>query len=96
MGRKHQLMIQLGSRLGTGEYSKAQVVQLLDPPDLIARKGDDFFDLADAVNKQIESEKPGTDPYELLIYYWRGTHDVFYFTYQGETIINSDWWYALE
>ncbi|MDH4138605.1 MAG: hypothetical protein OEW09_18070, partial [Anaerolineae bacterium] len=26
MGRKHQFMIQLGSRLDAGEYSKAQVI----------------------------------------------------------------------
>lgn len=91
MGRKHQLMIQLGSRLGAGEYSKAQVIQLLGPPDLVAREGDDFFDL---VNSLPEFEKPATGPYELLIYYWRGTHDLLYFTSQGEAILNSGWWYA--
>jgi hypothetical protein len=91
MGRKHQLMIQLGSRLGTGEYSKAQVIQLLAPPDLTAREGDDLFDL---VNSLPEFEKPATGPYDLLIYYWRGTHDFLYFTSRGQTIINSGWWYA--
>jgi hypothetical protein len=91
MGRKHQLMIQLGSRLGAGEYSKAQVIQLLGPPDLTAREGDDTFDL---VNNLSDFEKPATGPYEFLIYYWRGTHDFLYFTSQGETIINSGWWYA--
>lgn len=91
MGRKHQLMIQLGSRLGAGEYSKAQVIQLLAPPDLVASEGDDLFDL---VNSLAEFEKPSTGPYELLIYYWRGRHDFLYFTSQGETIVNSGWWYA--
>ncbi len=91
MGRKHQLMIQLGSLLGTGEYSKTQIIQLLAPPDLIAREGDELFDL---INNLWDFEKPATGPYELLIYYWRGTHDLLYFTSQGETIINSGWWYA--
>jgi len=93
MGRKHQLMIQLGSHLGAGEYSTAQVMELLAPPDLIARQGDDLFDL---VSSLPEFEKPATGPYELLIYYWRGTHDFLYFTSQGETILNSGWWYAGE
>jgi hypothetical protein len=93
MGRKHQVMIQLGSRLGAGEYSKTEVIQLLAPPDLIAREGDELFDL---VNSLTDFEKPATGPYEFLIYYWRGTHDFLYFTSQGETIINSGWWYAGE
>ena len=93
MGRKHQIMIQLGSRLGTGDCSKAQIIQLLGPPDLSARKGDVPFDL---VNSLPEFKKPATALYELLIYYWRGTHDFLYFTSQGETIFNSGWWYAGE
>jgi hypothetical protein len=64
---------------------------LLAPPDLTASEGDDLFDL---VNSLPEFEKPATDPYELLIYYWRGMHDFLYFTSQGETIIVSGWWYA--
>jgi hypothetical protein len=91
MGRKHQLMIQLGSRLGAGQHSKAQVIQLLAPPDLTASEGDDLFDV---VSSLPEFEKPATGPYELLIYYWRGMHDFLYFTSQDETIINSGWWYA--
>jgi hypothetical protein len=93
MGRKHQLMVQLGSRLGAGEYSKAQVIQWLGSPDLTARQGDDLFDLASSLPK---FEKPATGSYELLVYHWRGTHDFLYFTSQGETIINSGWWYAGE
>lgn len=93
MGRKHQLMIQLGSRLGTGEYSKAKVIQLLAPPDLTACQGDDLFDL---VHSLAEFEEPATGPYELSIYYWRGMHDFLYFTSQDEIIINSGWWYAGE
>ena len=91
MGRKHQLMIQLGTRLGAGDCRRAQVVQLLGPPDLTAREGDAPFD---SVSRLAESEKPATGPYELLIYHWRGTHDFLYFTAQGETILNSGWWYA--
>ncbi len=93
MGRKHQLMIQLESLLGTGEYSRAEVLQLLDPPDLIARNGDDLFD---QISNLAEFEGSATSSYEFLIYYWRGTHDFLYFTTQDEIIINSGWWYAGE
>jgi len=91
MGPKHQLMIQLGSRLGAGEHSKAQIIQLLAPPDLTASEGDDLFDL---VSSLPEFENPAIGPYDLLIYYWRGAHDFLYFTSRGQTIINSGWWYA--
>ena len=93
MGRKHQLMIQLGSHLGAGEYSEAEVIQLLGPPDLIAHEGDESFDL---INSLPDFKKPATGPYKFLIYYWRGTHDFLYLTSQDETIINSGWWYAGE
>ena len=91
MGRKHQLMIQLGTRLGAGACRRAQVVQLLGPPDLTAGEGDAPFD---SVSRLAEFEKPATGLYELLIYHWRGTHDFLYFTAQGETILNSGWWHA--
>jgi hypothetical protein len=93
MGRKHQLMIQLGSRLGTGEYSKAQVVQWLAPPDLIARAGDDLFEL---VSSQPDFEKTEAGVHEFLVYHWRGTHDFLYFGVQDERVANSGWWYAGE
>jgi hypothetical protein len=91
MGRKHQLMIQLGTRLGPGDCRRAQVVQLLGPPDLAAREGDASFN---EVSRLPEFEKPAAGPYELLIYYWRGAHDFLYFTAQGETVLSSGWWYA--
>jgi hypothetical protein len=91
MGRKHQIMLQLGARLGAGNCRREQVVQLLGPPDLTAREGDAPFDW---VSRLAEFEKPATGPYELLIYYWRGTHDFLYFTAQSESILNSGWWQA--
>jgi hypothetical protein len=93
MGRKHQLMLQLGERLGAGEYSRAEIVQWLALPDQIAREGDEFFNL---VSNLSEFKRPAAGSYELLIYYWRGTHDFLYFTVQGETVANAGWWYAGE
>jgi hypothetical protein len=93
MGRKHRLMVQLGARLGTGEHSRVEVIRLLAPPDQIAHEGNGLFAL---VSSLPEFEKPAADPYEFLIYFWRGKHDFLYFTSQGETVINSGWWYAGE
>ena len=93
MGRKHRLMIQLGTHMGSGGYGRAKVVRLLGSPDRTASPGDDLFELVDSLP---EFERPTTGPYEFLIYYWRGTHDFLYFISQGETILNSGWWYAGE
>lgn len=93
MGLKHQLMIELGSCLGRGEYSESEVIRLLDSPDAIAREGDEFFDL---VSDQAEFQGPVTGPYQLMIYYWRGTHDFLYFVSQDGAIVSSGWWYAGE
>ena len=93
MGRKHQLMIQLGERLGTGEYNQSQVIQALSQPDVIARETDDLYKL---VSDSAEFTGPITGFYELLIYYWRGEHDFLYFTVQNGRITTSGWWYAGE
>jgi hypothetical protein len=92
MGRKHQVMIELGLHLGTGEYDTAEVTRLLDSPDLTAREGDDLFGW---VSDLPEFEEPAGS-YELLIYTWRGTHDFLYFVSQDEGIVGSGWWYAGE
>lgn len=91
MGLKHRVMIELGSRLGTGECSRAEVIALLGEPDAIARPGDIAFDL---VGRQA-AFPPGAE-YELLLYYWRGGHDYLYFTAQGQSILGSGWWHAYE
>jgi len=93
MGRKHQVMIELGSQLGGGDCARTQATDLLGPPDLTAGPGDEIFDL---VSRQPEFKMPSTGAYELLIYYWRGAHDYLYFAAEGQTIFSSGWWYAYE
>ncbi|MCX6582012.1 MAG: hypothetical protein NT166_17720 [Candidatus Aminicenantes bacterium] len=92
-GRKHKLMIELEIRLSKGKYQKSDIIRLLQPPDQIARSGDDLF-------KWI-TELPGNNtitaaPVEYLVYYWRGTHDFLYFTCIDDAIVHSGWWYAWE
>jgi len=93
MGRKHKLMLELSSRLSGAQRDQAAIVQLLGPPDRIERAGDTYFELA--------TSEPGlaasaSEQAEILIYYWRGTHDFLYFVKEGETVIGSDWWLANE
>jgi hypothetical protein len=90
-GRKQQVMNQLGDCLGTGRYSKSDIIQLMGKSDRTSTPGDNFFTLIEHTRQN----KPKGD-YEYLIYYWRGGHDFLYFTYQGETIIDSGWWMAWE
>ena len=93
MGRKHQVMIELGSRLGGGGCARTQVTDLLGPPDQIARPGDAVFD---QVSRQAEFQNPPGEAYELLLYYWRGARDFLYFTSEGGTILGSGWWHVYE
>lgn len=93
MGTKHRIMLELGTRLVRSEFSKPDVIQLLNPPDQIALKGNCLY-------HQIIS-LPGYDalpeaPYEFLIYYWRGRHDFLFFICQGGIVIGSNWWYGGE
>jgi hypothetical protein len=92
-GRKHRLMMELGIRLSTGKYQKSDIIRLLEPPDQIARKGDELY-------RRI-TELPGNitinaAPVEYLLYYWRGTHDFLYFTCRDDALVDSGWWYAME
>jgi len=93
MGRKHQLMIELGDRLGGGMYSRTQVVDLLGAPDASAREGDVLYDL---IRDRGEFERLAGGAYEFLVYHWRGEHDFLYLTVREETILGAGWWYAGE
>lgn len=91
-GEKHRLMLELGSRLGTGEYGRSELVALLGPPDHIVAAGDSLY-------KNIESLpsfQTFADSEAFLIYEWRGTHDFLFFAVQNGRVVGSDWWYAGE
>lgn len=93
MGRKHRVMVELGSFLGSGGCRRATIFQLLGPPDRIASEGQALFE---AIVRSPGFQRPPDGPHELLIYYWRGIHDFLYFISRGETIFNSGWWHAGE
>lgn len=91
-GRKHQLMLELGSRLGDGDFNREQLVDLLGPADHVVTTGDPLMPTIASL--------PNFDTYAaadaFLVYEWRGTHDFLFFVLQGDLIVGSDWWYAYE
>jgi hypothetical protein len=93
MGRKHTLMVELGTRLGAGSYSCADLTQLLGPPDHIVAADDPLSDLISSVPGY---ETAFASAVEFPVYEWRGTHDFLFFTCRNDLITASDWWYAGE
>jgi hypothetical protein len=93
MGKKHALMIELGERLGTGAYSRSQVVDLLGKPDAIARQGDALYD---RIRDRGEFAGPSGEVEAFLVYHWRGEHDFMYLIVREEAILGAGWWYAGE
>jgi hypothetical protein len=93
MGQKHALMIELGERLGTGAYNRTQAVDLLGAPDAIAREGDPLYR---QIRDRAEFEPPADGGYELLVYHWRGEHDLMYLIVREDAILGTGWWYAQE
>ena len=91
MGRKHALMIELGERIDTGAYTRAQAVDLLGEPDAIAREGDPLYN---QIRDRAEFERPPGGGYEFLVYHWRGEHDLMYLIAREQAILASGWWYA--
>ena len=85
-------MQRLGELLGNSNYTSDALFNLLGPPDTIAHKGDEYFQLVDTpaskINIPVEAE--------ILIYDWRGKHDFLYFVAYKKHIIGSDWWLAGE
>lgn len=91
LGRKHTIMLELGTRLGAGDYGRSTITALLGPPDHIVKGGDPLFDLMQTVPVY----ETAVDA-EFLVYEWRSTHDFLFFVVQDGRITDADWWYAGE
>jgi hypothetical protein len=92
-GRKAAVMRELIAELGAAPVGRGRIVALLGPPDVIARPGDRAWQTATAWTSYPRAP-PRSD--ELLVYYWRGLHDFYWFAMRGDTAVSSGWWMAGE
>ncbi|KYF80874.1 hypothetical protein BE20_00825 [Sorangium cellulosum] len=87
-GRKQVVMGILGTKLGDGAHTKAEVVALLGEPDEIVAAGTPAF--------RRFARTPAPHTKELLVYHWRGDHDVLFFASDGTTVLSVGHWGAKE
>jgi hypothetical protein len=83
--RKHQVLAQLGARLGRRGTPESHVLAWLGAPDEKAMPGTRWWKLTE--------HGPGT---HLLIYCWRSHHDFLFFVCDGPRVVSSNWWMAEE
>jgi hypothetical protein len=83
-GPMHEVMAQLGERLGSGHHTSKEVIALLGPPDEVisasSRRSGQLF---------AEGET-------RLVYWWRGGHDYLYFIVIKDIVVSAKWYRALE
>jgi hypothetical protein len=91
-GQKHRLMLEIGARLGTGEYGRNELINLIGPPDHIVTQGDALYQNIES----LPSFPSFAASQEFLIYEWRATHDFLFFAVLDNQILTAGWWYALE
>lgn len=93
MGRKHRLMITLGDSLAGGDYDLTLLTELMGEPDRTLLPEDPLYERIAGANPDFDLDEPGTS---VLVYGWRGGHDLLYFVVKGGAVVHSGWWYALE
>jgi len=80
----HEVMAELGERLGSSQHTSKEVIALLGPPDETLSSGSDH------------SGKPVPKGETHLIYWWRGGHDYQYFVVKNGIVVSANWYRALE
>ena len=85
-GRKHILMQALSNRLDAISASKRQVIEVMGKPDRIVNATAAEFEELPALNGDGE----------ILIYFWRNSHDYLYFNCGRGAGCEPEWQYALE
>jgi hypothetical protein len=85
-GRKHILMQALSNRLGAISAGKREIIEVMGKPDRIVSGTTAEFE-------ELPGENPGG---EILIYFWRNSHDYLYFNCGREAGCEPVWQYALE
>ena len=88
-GRKYTVMDELRKRLGDDKHEKDEVIAWLGPADEIALPGSVTFGL-------VMGQPHPSDVDMMLVYYWRGSHDLLAFKCHGPAVTAASWWMAGE
>jgi hypothetical protein len=83
-GPMHELMADLGERIGRGHYLQEQVVELLGPPNGVFGPG----------KRHHRADLEANETH--LVYWWRGGHDYLYFVVKDGKVVEAKWWHAGE
>lgn len=87
-GRKHEVLVELGERLGDGTHREAELLALGAPDEVVARGSPAWVPIYD------DGARVPFD--RVLVYEWRGGHDFLFFRLAGDAIVGHAWWSALE
>lgn len=93
MGRKHELMIHIAGSIKKKSTSESELESLLGGPDNRLASGDFFLRL---IKTLPDYQRFLRDKCAVLVYQWRGNHDVLFFVSQAGSIVEMAWWYAGE
>lgn len=93
MGSKHKLMIHIARLISSRPTTEPELLSLLGPPDDRLHSGDYFSRLISSLPDHHDFTRGGCS---LLVYQWRGNHDVLFFVSQSGSIIKTGWWHAGE
>ena len=85
-GRKHILMQALSNRLEAISAGKRQVIEVMGKPDRIVRGATAEFGELPVENSEGD----------ILIYFWRNSHDYLYFDCGPEAGCEPAWQYAID
>ncbi len=93
MGKKHRLMIFLQEGLLVGKATKKEVLGIMGKPDQNLKQRD--FEVSGFSEKIWQQIRSGAWD-EIMIYYWRHSHDFLYFIFEEDLMVESAWWFGHE
>ncbi len=92
-GFKHQLMTHIAQKIKNQSISESELLSILGPPDKRLTEGECYTQLVKTLPDYKRFLKKES---VILIYQWRGNHDVLFFISQSDSIVRTAWWHAGE
>ena len=92
-GLKHQLMIHIAQKIKNISISESELTSILGPPD---KRLAEEYHIAQYLKNMPGSRRFLQKKSIILIYQWRGNHDVLFVISQLDSIVGTAWWHAGE